>query len=154
MLSHFKIGGFVPLYNRRFCLIFEIGDFVSFSKSAILSHFRNRRLSHFRNRRFCLIFEIGGFVSFKIGCFVLAPFSICEDLLEFQHFLYPNRPYTSYTSKTNDLIDLSLSMPKCYNFAKCCRSKGATGCLFQKWLSALWRSWWKRKNGHSSQKRL
>ena len=46
---------------------FKIGDFVSFSRSAILSHFRDPR--------FCLIFEIGGFVSFKIGCFVLPPIS-------------------------------------------------------------------------------
>ena len=61
------------LQNRPYCPTlksavlshFIIGDFVSFSKSAILSHFRNRR--------FCLIFEIGGFVSFKIGCFVLPP---------------------------------------------------------------------------------
>ena len=45
VLSHFKIGGFVPLYNRRFCLIFEIGDFVSFSKSAVLSHLKSAVLS-------------------------------------------------------------------------------------------------------------
>ena len=44
---------------------FKIGDFVSFSRSAVLSHFRDRL--------FCLIFAIGGFVSFKIGCFVLPP---------------------------------------------------------------------------------
>ena len=40
------VGGFVPLSNRRFCLIIKIGDFVPFSKSAVLSH--------------C---KIGGFVS-------------------------------------------------------------------------------------------
>ena len=47
VLSHFKIGGFVSLsksailsrfQNRRFCPVFKIGDFVSFSKSAVLSH--------------------------------------------------------------------------------------------------------------------
>ena len=44
---------------------FKVGDFVSFSRSAVLSHFQNRL--------FCFIFEIGGFFSFKIGCFVLPP---------------------------------------------------------------------------------
>ena len=56
-MSHFR--------NQRFCLIFGISGFVSFSESAVLSHFRNRR--------FCPVSKIGDFVSFKIGSFVLPP---------------------------------------------------------------------------------
>ena len=37
VLSHFR--------NRRFCLIFEIGGFVPFPKSAILSHLKSALLS-------------------------------------------------------------------------------------------------------------
>ena len=37
VLSHFR--------NRRFCLIFKIGGFVSFSKSAVLSHLKSAVLS-------------------------------------------------------------------------------------------------------------
>ena len=53
------------LQNRRFCLIFGIGGFVSFSISADLSHFRNRRI--------CPVSRNGDFVSNEIGSSILPP---------------------------------------------------------------------------------
>ena len=62
-LSHLKSAVLSRFRNARFCLVFEIGGFVSFkigcfvsfSKSADLSHLKSAVLSRFRNRRFCLI---------------------------------------------------------------------------------------------------
>ena len=50
------------LQNWRFCLIYKVGGFVSFTKSAVLSHLQNWR--------FCIISKLAVLSHFKIGGFV------------------------------------------------------------------------------------